>query len=389
MPVNSTIAIIGEEGDDLSGADALAKEAESESASASAGEAEKAAKQEESAKEEESKQKEAKSEEEDKSAAPKSRESDDSGSASKLASMDHLSASPIAKRIALERGIPLLQVKGSGPNGRIVKEDVEKFASGSGAAAPATASTAAAGGSAPAYTDQPLSNMRRTIAKRLTESKSTVPHYYVTFDIEMDRVLQLREVFNRASAEAARGDEAKAKQAKLSVNDFIVKAAALALKQVPAANSAWHGEYIREYHTQDISMAVATPNGLITPIIRNCGAIGLTEIGKQSKELAKKARDGKLKPEEYQGGTFTISNMGMMGTSHFTAIINPPQSCILAIGATEARLVPDESTDKGFRTVQVMKATISADHRVVDGALAAQWMQAFKAALENPLSFML
>lgn len=386
MPVNSTIAIIGEEGDDLSGADALAKEAESESASASAGEAEKAAKQEESAKEEESKQKEAKSEEEDKPAAPKPRESDDSGSASKLASMDHLSASPIAKRIALERGIPLLQVKGSGPNGRIVKEDVEKFASGSGAAAAAaTASTAAAGGSAPAYTDQPLSNMRRTIAKRLTESKSTVPHYYVTFDIEMDRVLQLREVFNRASAEAARGDEAKAKQAKLSVNDFIVKAAALALKQVPAANSAWHGEYIREYHTQDISMAVATPNGLITPIIRNCGAIGLTEIGKQSKELAKKARDGKLKPEEYQGGTTAVSNLGMYGINHFTAVINPPHASILAVGTSEERPVVRGGK---IEIANIMSVTLSCDHRAIDGALGAELIGAFKQLIENPVMMM-
>ena len=232
-----------------------------------------------------------------------------------------------------------------------------------------------------AYTDVPLSNMRRVIATRLTESKSTVPHYYVTFDVEMDRVNQLREVFNRAAKESAKGDAAKEKAAKLSVNDFIVKAA-------PEVNSAFHGEFVRQHHVQDISMAVATPTGLITPILRNCGAIGLAEIGAQSKALAAKARDGKLKPDEYQGGTFTISNMGMMGTSHFTAIINPPQSCILALGATEARLVPDDS-ERGFRVAHVMKATISADHRVVDGATAARWMQAFKAAVENPLSFML
>ena len=380
VPVNKTIAIFAEEGDDLSGAEALAKEAEGEAAASN--QAEEAKKDE--SKKEEAKKEESKKEEPKKEAPPKtSSETQPSGGKP----LDHVFATPVAKRIALERGIPLLQIKGSGPEGRILKEDVEKYVSGSGAPAAGAAPSQAAAG--PSYTDQPISNMRRTIAKRLTESKATLPHYYVTFDIEMDRVLQLRELFNRASAEAANGNAEKAKDAKLSVNDFIVKAAAIALRQVPAANSAWHGDFIREYHTQDISMAVATPNGLITPIIRNCGALGLSDIGRMSKELAKKARDGKLKPEEYQGGSFTISNMGMMGTSHFTAIINPPQSCILAIGASESRLVPDESSEKGFKTVQVMKATISADHRVVDGAMAAQWMQSFKAALENPLSFML
>ena len=266
-----------------------------------------------------------------------------------------------------------------------MRADIDNYKGASGAAAADATATAPA----EAYTDLPLSNMRRVIAERLTESMSTVPHYYVSFDVSMDRVLQLREVFNAASREAARGDEAKAKAAKLSVNDFIVKAAAIALKQVPEANSSFQGDFIRQHHVQDISVAVSTPNGLITPILRNCGSTGLAEIGARSKDLAKRARDGKLKPQEYQGGTFTISNMGMMGTSHFTAIINPPQSCILAIGQTEVRMVPDDEAEQGWRKSQVMTATISADHRVVDGATAARWMQAFKAALENPLSFML
>lgn len=379
VPVNSTIAIVGEEGDDLSGADDLAKEAEREFASAKASEKEGEQKKEQEKKEKTEKT-EKKDDKEDKP-APKQDKKESTPQADD-GPVKRVFATPIARKIAQERGIPLLKVKGSGPEGRIVKEDVENFAP------EAVASAAAPAAGVSAYTDTPLSNMRRTIASRLSESKSTVPHYYVSIDVEMDRALQLREVFNRASAEAAKGDADKAKAAKLSVNDFIMKAAAVALKQVPAVNSAWHGEFIREHHVQDISMAVSTPNGLITPIVRNVGSIGLSEISSESKSLAKKARDGKLKPEEYQGGTFTISNMGMMGTTNFTAIINPPQSCILAIGTTEARIVPDDS-ERGWRKAQIMQATISADHRVADGATSARWMQAFKAALENPLSFML
>lgn len=422
--VNSVIAIMAEEGDDLSGADAMAEEAKNESGAGSSG-GDKAEKSDD--KKSDDKKSDGKSDKKDDGKKSGGSESQPSGSSAPSAKeragkhgdkfsreqetfvdtdaakrepksnagarssdkpLDRVFATPVARRLAMERGVPLLEVKGSGPDGRIVKEDVEKYQSGGGGGgAPASAAAAPAG--AAAYTDTPVSNMRRVIAQRLSESKATVPHYYVTFDIELDRVLQLREVFNRASEEAAKGDAAKAKASKLSVNDFIVKAAAIALRQVPAVNSAWHGEFIREHHTQDISMAVSTPTGLITPILRNCGALGLAEIGSQSKALAKKARDGKLKPEEYQGGSFTISNMGMMGTSHFTAIINPPQSCILALGKTQPRLVPDASSERGFKTVQIMQATISADHRVVDGATAAQWMQAFQAALENPLSFML
>lgn len=386
MPVNSVIAITGEEGDDLSGADALAKEAEQEFASASAGD--KGAKGDEGKKEEkkETKKEEAKKPEPPKKDAPPKQPSQES-QPSEIGDLPRVFATPIARNLAQARGIPLAKVQGSGPGGRIVKEDIEKYApeAAGGAAVAPTAST----GGDPAYTDTPLSNMRRTIASRLTESTQTVPHYYVSIDVEMDKVLQLREAFNRASVESAKGDAEKAKAAKLSVNDFIFKAAAIALKKVPSVNSAWHGEFIREYHVQDISMAVSTPNGLITPIVRNVGAIGLAEISAKSKALAKKARDGKLKPEEYQGGTFTISNMGMMGTTHFTAIINPPQSAILALGTTTERLVPDEDAERGFRTVQVMQATISSDHRVSDGAASARFMQAFKAALENPLSFML
>ncbi|PKI85923.1 Lat1p [Malassezia vespertilionis] len=376
VPVNSTIAIIAEEGDDLSGADELAKQAEKESASAasSSGSEDEPAEK-DKGEEEPKKQKDA--------PAPAPPKPDTSAQkSSNDAPIERIFATPIARRLAQERGIPLRDVKGTGPEGRILKEDIEKFtgssAAASGPAAPAEAS----------YTDVPLSNMRRTIAKRLTESKTSVPDYYVSVDIDMDKVNQLRSLFNRASAERI-NDAEKARAAKLSVNDFLIKAAAIALQQVPAVNSSWHGDFIREHQVQDISMAVSTPNGLITPIVRNAGAIGLAGISAQSKSLAVKARDGKLKPEEYQGGTFTISNMGMMGVSNFTAIINPPQSCILAIGATQDKIVPDDASEKGWRKAPIMTATISSDHRVVDGATSAQWMQAFKNALENPLSFML
>lgn len=386
VPVNSVIAIVGEEGDDLSGADALAKEAEQESASASS---DKGGDKKESKKEEKpAKESKPKSESKPASEEKKPKESGkESGKELDLGDEAHVFASPLARRLAQNRGVPLAKVKGTGPNGRIVREDVEKY-SGGASAGGAPSAPAAAPSAEATYTDTPLSNMRRTIAARLTESTQNVPHYFVSVDVEMDKVLQLREVFNRASAEAAKGDTEKAKAAKLSVNDFIMKAAALALKQVPSVNSAWHGDFIREYHVQDISMAVSTPTGLITPIVRNVGAIGLAEISSESKRLAKKARDGKLKPEEYQGGTFCISNMGMMGTTNFTAIINPPQSAILALGMTQERIVPDDS-ERGWRKANIMQATISSDHRVSDGATSARWMQAFKAALENPLSFML
>jgi len=272
----------------------------------------------------------------------------------------------------------LSKVKGSGPEGRILRKDVESY-SPSTAAASGAGAPAAAGQAAPEYTDTPVSNMRKTIGARLTQSKQELPHYYLTVDIDMGKVNKLREVFNKDLAE---------KGAKLSVNDFIVKASALALADVPEANSAWLGDVIRQYKNADISIAVATPNGLITPIIKDVGSKGLASISSEAKALAKKARDGKLAPQEYQGGTFTISNLGMFDINHFTAIINPPQSCILAVGSTIPTIVPS-AEEPGWRTAQIMKVTLSSDHRTVDGAVGARWLQAFKAYLENPLTFML
>lgn len=195
----------------------------------------------------------------------------------------------------------------------------------------------------------------------------------------MDKVLKLREALN------AKADG----RYKLSVNDFIVKASAQALKEVPEANSAWYGDFIRQNHNADICVAVATPNGLITPIVKSAQALGLSSISNQTKELAKKARDGKLKPDEYQGGTFTISNLGMFGIDNFTAIINPPQACILAVGETSDVLALDPTSEKGFKATKVMKATLSSDHRVVDGAVGARWTSAFKRIMENPLELLL
>ncbi|KAF9966218.1 pyruvate dehydrogenase complex dihydrolipoamide acetyltransferase component (E2) [Mortierella alpina] len=310
--------------------------------------------------------------------APKS--SDSANAAPSRSDADRIFASPLAKKIANEKNISLSELSGSGPHGRIVKADVEGYTPAA-KAAPATkaasASTPAAAPAGAAYTDIPLTNMRKIIAQRLTESKQNIPHYYVTVECEMDKVMKLREVLNKASED----------KYKLSVNDFIVKASALALKAVPEANSSWMNDTIRQYHTADICVATSTPTGLITPIVANAESKGLATISNQVKDLAARARANKLAPHEYQGGTFTISNMGMYGIKHFTAIINPPQSCILAVGATEKRVVPGE--DGEVRTASIMAVTLSSDHRTVDGAVSAQFLNAFKGYLENPLKMLL
>ncbi|GAA5986501.1 hypothetical protein JCM10908_003778 [Rhodotorula pacifica] len=398
VQVGSAVAILGEEGDDFS--ESAIKALADEAAPSQSGEPKEESKQEKS----EPKKEEEQPKKEQESAPKQSEPKKDAAGESKKGGLELSSdrpvilASPMAKRLALEQGIPLAKVKGTGPDGRITKEDVEKFKSSAPAAAAASPAAAAkaspAAGAGAAYVDTPVSNMRRVIAGRLTESKSSTPHYYLTVEVNMDRVNKLREAFNTAAKAADAAGSAATKDGvkggvKLSVNDFIVKASALALQDVPEVNSGWHGDFIRQYETQDVCVAVATPNGLITPIIADAGRKGLATISSQAKALAGKARDGKLKPEEYQGGSFTISNLGMMGIDSFTAIINPPQSCILAIGASEKKLVLDPTAEKGFKEVNVMKATLSCDHRVVDGAVGAKWMKAFKSYLESPLSFML
>ncbi|XP_070534779.1 dihydrolipoyllysine-residue acetyltransferase component of pyruvate dehydrogenase complex-like [Ptychodera flava] len=298
-------------------------------------------------------------------------------------------ASPFAKKLAREKGIDLAHVTGSGPGGRIVAADVENFQPLEVEAVPTGKLPVGIGTGAPAppppppttaFTDVELSNIRKVIAGRLTHSKQTVPHYYLTVDIKMDDVLQLRKELN----EVVKDDGLK-----LSVNDFVIKAAALACLKVPEVNSSWQDTYIREYHTVDVSVAVSTDTGLITPIVFNAHSKGIAAISQDTKALAEKARAGKLQPQEFQGGTFTISNLGMYGIKHFTAIINPPQACILAVGSSQRTLVVDEDSEEGFSAANMMNVTLSCDHRVVDGAVGAQWLQHFKKFLEKPKTMLL
>ncbi|MEO8375660.1 MAG: 2-oxo acid dehydrogenase subunit E2, partial [Sphingomonas bacterium] len=294
-------------------------------------------------------------------------------------------ASPLARRIAAEKGLELSVLEGSGPNGRIVKADVEGAKPGAApAATPASAAPAAAAPVAAAspkpmaipdipHTAEKLSNIRKTIARRLTESKQTVPHIYLTVDIRLDKLLKLRADFNAALA--PRG-------VKLSVNDLLIKALGVSLMQVPKCNVMFTPDQLISFSRADISVAVSTPSGLITPIIAEADTKGLATISEQMKDLAARARDNKLKPEEYQGGTASLSNMGMFGIKQFEAVINPPQGMIMAIGAGEKR---PWVIDDALGVATIMSATGSFDHRAIDGADGAQLMQAFKALVENPL----
>lgn len=282
-------------------------------------------------------------------------------------------ASPLAKTLAREKGLDLSTIQGSGPGGRIRAQDLE----GAASFAP---SGVAAGVSMAQYTDIPMTNVRQVIARRLLQSKQTIPHYYLSVDVVMDRILRLRSELNEMLSKEG---------VKLSVNDFIVKAAALACKKVPAVNSSWMETFIRQYNSVDVSVAVSTDGGLITPIVFSADAKGLSDISSDTKRLATKAREGKLRPEEFQGGTFTISNLGMFGIKNFSAVINPPQSCILAVGGTENTLIPDDTREQGFRAAKVMSVTLSCDHRVVDGAVGAQWLSHFKKLLEHPETMLL
>ena len=290
-------------------------------------------------------------------------------------------ASPLAKRLAAEKGLSLEGLKGSGLFGSVTSKDLAgASAVGAQPSAPAVgAQPAAAVAGVPGGIDIPVSNIRAVIAKRLLESKQTIPHYYLTIDVKMDAALAMRAQFNKMLEK---------EKVKLSVNDIIIKGMAMACKKVPEGNSAWMGEVIRQYNNVDVSVAVSTENGLITPIVFGADTKGIVEISKDVKALAAKARDGKLQPQEFQGGTITLSNLGMFGISNFSAIINPPQSIILAVGTTEPRLVP-ANNDKGFSTAQYMAVTASCDHRTVDGAVGAQWLVAFKNLMENPTTMLL
>lgn len=296
---------------------------------------------------------------------------------------ERIFASPLAKRIAADKGLDLASVKGSGPHGRIVKADVEGVKAGSSAGQVSRSAPAA---DVPQgdeklneygmiYTESPNNNIKKVSARRLLESKTTVPHFYLSVEFRLDALLKARAEINDAANGAY----------KLSVNDFIIKACAMALKAYPKANVQWTEAATRQFRHSDISVAVATPNGLITPIIKKAETKGLKDISAEMKELAGRAREGKLKPEEFQGGTFSISNLGMFGVDDFAAIVNPPQSCILAVGAG----VEKPFVEKGeVKIGTFMRCTLSTDHRTVDGAVGAEFLQVLKQYIENPVSML-
>lgn len=286
------------------------------------------------------------------------------GLAPSISKGDKIFASPLAKRIASQQGINLANIQGSGPNGRIIKADVLNHQP-TGPKQPIP--------SEQKYIIEPLNSMRKIIASRLLESKITIPHFYLSSQARVDELIKLREQIN------------KDRQNKISINDFIVKAVALALAQFPAVNSSWSDEGIRKYSNVDVCVAVSVDGGLITPIIHQADLKSLSQISSQVKDLASKARENKLKPEEFQGGGFTISNLGMFGVSNFCAIINPPQSAILAVGATEKKAVINN--DK-VEVASVMEFTLSCDHRIVDGVLGANFLKQVRQYLENPVNML-
>jgi len=312
---------------------------------------------------------------------------------------ERIFASPLARRLAKEAGLDLNAVSGSGPKGRVVKSDVEKAVSTGGAKA-APAPSAAASSAAPApvlakgaseeavlknfaegsYELVPHDGMRKTIAKRLQESKQTIPHFYVSVDCELDALMALRAQLNAAAPEKD-GKPAY----KLSVNDMVIKALALALRDVPDANVSWTDTNMVKHKHADVGVAVSIPGGLITPIIRKAEEKSLSTISNEMKDLGKRAKDRKLKPEEYQGGTTAVSNMGMMGVKSFSAVVNPPHATILAVGAGEERVVVKKGE---MKVANVMTVTLSTDHRCVDGALGAELLGAFKRYIENPMGML-
>ncbi len=288
--------------------------------------------------------------------------------------LGRLKASPLAKRVAANEGVDLRMVAGTGPHGRIVKDDVLKAVAGGG-----TCGKGRVLRNPVETTKIPNNNMRKVIARRLTESKQTVPHFYLTVECELDKLLEVRKEIN-FDAEATAGKDKKPAY-KLSVNDFIIKATALALKKVPTANASWTDEAILQYNNVDISVAVAIDGGLITPIVKNADQKTVVTISNEMKDLAARAKTGKLAPEEFQGGGFSISNLGMFGVKQFAAIVNPPQGCILAVGAGEDRAVVRHGK---LEIRNIVDLTLSVDHRVVDGAVGAQFLAALKHYLESP-----
>ncbi|MCH8567346.1 MAG: pyruvate dehydrogenase complex dihydrolipoamide acetyltransferase [Balneolales bacterium] len=375
VPLGGKMAIIGEEGEDIS--EMLGDGGNS---SASSKEDKKSSDEKSSAKEEKDEEFDplfGELEKDSKGSEKEKADSEDSGSRVRI--------SPLARKMADDQGISIsdLKGKGSGPNGRITKKDVESFEKPEAAtsqksdekdAAPEPAAKTKSAPAPGAYEDVPVSQMRKAIARRLGESKFTNPHFYETIDIDMKNAIELRKTFNALP------------DVKVSFNDLVVKACAVSLRRHQKVNSSWMGDFIRKHKEVHVAVAVAIEDGLVTPVIRNTDSKGLTEIGAEVRDLAAKARDKKLQPDQMEGSTFTISNLGMFGIEEFTAIINPPNACILAVGAIrEVPVVEDGQVVPGNR----MKVTLSSDHRVVDGASAAEFLQTLKGLLENPMSMML
>ncbi|WP_417613155.1 pyruvate dehydrogenase complex dihydrolipoamide acetyltransferase [Owenweeksia hongkongensis] len=356
-PVDSILAILGEKGEDIS--DILEGKSSSES--------EEKDEKEESKEEKKEGKDEDKKEEKSEKKEESSPESKSKESTSDSSNDDRIKASPLAKKIAEDKGIDLRSVKGTGEGGRIVKQDIDNYKE---SAAP-TAQTELGKES---FEDVPVSQMRKVIAKRLAESKFTAPHFYLTLDIDMDAAMEARKSINLIS------------ETKISFNDLVVKAVAASLKKHPAVNSSWMGDKIRVNHHVHIGVAVAVEDGLLVPVIRHADQKGLATINGEVKALAEKAKNKKLQPAEWEGNTFTISNLGMFGIEEFTAIVNPPDSCILAVGGIkQVPVVKNGAVVPG----NVMKVTLSCDHRVVDGATGAGFLQTFKGLLENPMGLIL
>jgi len=303
---------------------------------------------------------------------------------------ERIFASPLARRIAAQNGLDLKSIKGTGPHGRIVKRDVEGAPKGTAQPTASTATAAATSGIAPrqaqslaqmgipdgSYDLIPLDGMKKAVARRMVDSIQNVPHFPLFIDVEIDQLMAVRAKVNKML---------EPQGIKVSVNDFVIKAAALALKMVPEANASYTPEGIAMHHNADVSMAVAIDGGLITPIIKKAETKGLAQIATESKDLAKRARERKLKPEEFQGGTFSVSNLGMFGIKQFTSIINEPQGCIMSVGAGEQRAVVK---DGQLAVATVMTVTLTCDHRVVDGATGARFLQAFKPLIEDPVAML-
>jgi pyruvate dehydrogenase E2 component (dihydrolipoamide acetyltransferase) len=348
-PVNEILAIIGQAGEDVNAIIASAgAKTESKTEAAPAAEPVKAAAP---------------------SPAPAAQPAAQAAPAAQVAAPvvneGRIIASPLAKKIAEEKGLSLAVIQGSGEGGRIVKRDVEHFVPVAGGMPQFSAASGVE-----SYTDEPISQMRKTIARRLAESKFTAPHFYLTLDIDMDNAIEARKSIN------SMGD------VKVSFNDMVIKAVAMSLRKHPAVNSAWLGDVIRRNQHVHIGVAVAVDEGLLVPVVRFADTKGMAQIGAEVKEYAQKAKDKKLQPADWEGNTFTISNLGMFGIESFTAIVNPPDSCILAVGGIkEVPVVKNGQIVPG----NIMKVTLSCDHRVVDGASGAAFLQTFKGFMENPV----